>query len=164
MPAGTDGSSRLPESQICEINGVSQQYRQSLVRRGLVRPARSAGCTIRDAVELAAIKALSDALTASDATVAAKQITALLSDAVPGPRLDAVYDRQYKRLDLARSDAELRGLVIHGRPVTVVALAEPMAAVGDAFRRLAQLRTSGSRRGASTRARRGGATGRGGEP
>lgn len=161
MATSADGSSRLPEAQICEINGVSQQYRQTLVRRELARPAAPGGCTIRDALELAAIKALRDALASRDAPLAAKQLAGLLSGAVPGERLDVVFDRRYKRLCVARSDAELRGLVIHARPVTVIPLAERMAAVGDAFRRLAEARGPSSQGGASNR-RRGRAASRGG--
>ena len=90
---------------------------------------------------------LSDSLPSSDAKIGAKQLVAVLSDVVPGDRLDVVFDRQYKRLDVARTDAELRELVITMRPLTVIPLAERLADVTDAFRRLVELT------GASTRAK-----------
>lgn len=142
MPARTDDSSTLSEAQLCEINGVSQQYRQALVRRNLIRRAPTGGCTLMDALELAAIIALSEVLPTGDVPLAVDQLTGLLGSAVPGNRFDVVYDRQYKRLGVARDDEELREMVVHGRPVSVVALAERLAEIGDAFRRVA-----GSRRG-----------------
>jgi hypothetical protein len=151
----SDDSSRLPEAQICEINGVSQQYRQTLVRRGLVRQAPKGGCTLGDALELAAIKVLSDMLGAGDVALAAQQLGSLFGEVVLGKRLDVVYDRQYKRVDIARSDAELRALVIHGRPANVLSLAERFEEVGDAFRRIAALGDSRRRVGGARGARRG---------
>jgi uncharacterized protein (DUF2267 family) len=147
VPNPADDSPRLSEAQVCEINGVSQQYRQTLVRRSLVRPAPSEGCTIRDAIELAAIRTLRDHLSSADAALAAEQLWPILHDAAWGDRLEAVYDRQYKRLDVARDDAQLRILVSHGRPVQVVVLTERLAEVRAAFRRVAGLAaTSGRQR------------------
>jgi hypothetical protein len=151
--AGSDDSSRLPEAQVCEINGVSQQYRQTLVRRKLLRHAPASGCTIRDALELAAVKALSEVLPAGDVPPAANQLIAQLGDIIPGERIDAVYDRQYKRLQLVRDDASLREMVLHGRPVSVIPLADRLAEVGDAFRRIAGLGVAGRRQGPRQRKR-----------
>ena len=153
MHSRPDATSTLTEAQVCEINGVSQQYRQTLVRRKLVRRAPVGGCTIRDALELAAITALSDVLPAGDLPLAVQQLSSLLGGMVPGERVDAVYDRQYKRLDVARDDAALRGMVVHGRPVSVVPLADRLSEVGDAFGRIVGLRGAGRRPGAGRRKR-----------
>ena len=102
---------------------------------GEARPrarAPAAGCTVRDALELAAVKRLSDALGSSDANLAARQLGEVLVDIVPAGRLELVYDRQYKRLAAARDDTQLRALVSHGRPVTVLALEECFAEVSNA--------------------------------
>ncbi len=55
MATSADGSSRLPEAQICEINGVSQQYRQTLVLGRGVAAARDAGVPIAEVARLAGI-------------------------------------------------------------------------------------------------------------
>jgi hypothetical protein len=154
MKAMPDVSQRLSETQVCEINGVSQQYRQSLVKRELVQAAGK-GCTLPDALELAVIKAFNDALPTSDATLATRQMKEVLADLIPGERLDAIYDRQYKRLAIARTDGDLRALVAHGRPVSVIPLSDRMAAVGDAFRRLLAAGSAGSGSKRPTESRQG---------
>jgi hypothetical protein len=139
MPERSDIPPTLTEAQICEINGVSQQYRKTLVRRKIVRPAQPNGCTVRDALELAAIIALKQALAPSDVVLALPQLAEHLGASLPGGRLDAVYDRQHKRLLVARDDASLRAMLLHGRPVSVIPLAERLADVADACRRIASV-------------------------
>lgn len=130
---------RLSEAKICEIVGVSQQQRQQLVARDLLRAAPAEGCSLRDALELAACVLLSEVLELRAARLAWKQLQPELATAVPGKRLDAVFDARLGSLSLARSDAELAALVRTGRPVHVVELGLRLQHVGDAFRRWAEV-------------------------
>jgi hypothetical protein len=130
---------RLSEAKICEIVGVSQQQRQQLVARGLLRAAPASGCSLRDTLELAACVLLSEVLELRAARLAWTQLQPALAAAIPGTRLDAVFDLRLGSLGLARSDAELATLVRTGQPVHVIELGPRLQEVGDAFRRWAQV-------------------------
>jgi len=133
MAARTDV--RLAEAKICEIAGTSQQQRQHLVSRGLLRAAPDAGCTLRDAIELAALLVLQAQLETRAATLAWRQLRPELAQLVPGSRLDVVFDLRLGQLALARADDELANAVRTGGPVQVIELGRRLQAVGDAFRR-----------------------------
>ena len=135
MVTRSDSRPTLAEARLCEICGVTQQYRRSLVKKKFLRAAPRGGCTLRDALELTAVKVMSDAMGAQDTTAALLQLDAVFTDSLPVGRFDLVYDLQLKLLSLARDDGTLRGLVAHGRPVRVFELGERFAQVGDAFRR-----------------------------
>jgi hypothetical protein len=130
---------RLSEAKICEIAGSSQQQRQQLVSRGLLRAAPDAGCTLRDAIELAALLRLQEQLETRAATLAWSQLRRELAALVPGSRLDAVFDLRLGRLALARADDELTDAVRTGGPVQVIEIGRRLQEVGDAFRRWAEV-------------------------
>jgi hypothetical protein len=154
MAARTDTKMTLPEARVCEICGVTQQYRKTLVDRELVRAVPRGGCTLRDALELVAIREMSGPLGTVDHVVAVTQLSAVLADTLPTGRFDVVYDLQHKLLSVARDDSQLRDLVSHGRLVRVFALGEPFAQTGDAFRRLAAAVVRSSRRSSPASSRK----------
>lgn len=133
----TDSTRRLSEAKLCEIVGVSQQYRQSLGRRKLLERTRRDGCTRTDAIELAAIERLSHHLSPHEVAVAWRQLRQLLREALPGRRLDVVFDRALGTATVVRSDAELRAAVMSGRAINVVELGPRLQEVIDAFNRWA---------------------------
>jgi hypothetical protein len=137
IAARTDSTRRLSEAKLCEIVGVSQQYRQSLGRRKLLERAGRDGCTRTDAIELAAIERLSHHLSPNEVVVAWRQLGQQLREALPGGRLDIVFDRALGTATIVRSDAELRAAVITGRAVSVVELGPRLQEVVDAFNRWA---------------------------
>jgi len=130
---------RLAEAKVCEIVGTSQQQRRQLVGRDLLRAAPAGGCTLRDALELAALVELQSHLEARAARVAWGQLKPQLAELVPGARLDIVFDIRLGRIQLARSDAELAKAVRARSPVQVVELGPRLQEVGDAFRRWAEV-------------------------
>jgi hypothetical protein len=130
---GTDV--RLSESKICEIVGVSQQQRQSLVKRGLLQAAPQGGCRLVDALELASVSVLSSKLSASAAALAWKQLQPELRRGIAGPRLELVVDLELGSAAVARTDAELATAVLSGRPVKVIELGSRLQEIGDAYRR-----------------------------
>jgi hypothetical protein len=130
---------RLAEARICEIVGTSQQQRRQLVSRDLLRAAPAAGCTLRDAFELAALVELQDQLETRAARVAWSQLRAQLAELVPGTRLEVVFDLRLGSIRLARSDTELAQAVRVRRPIQVIELGTRLQEVGDAFRRWADV-------------------------
>lgn len=159
MPTRTDKTT-LPEARVCEICGVTQQYRRTLVMRNLLRKAPKGGCTLRDALELITVRVMSDAMGALDTTAAVMQLDAAFADSLPAGRFDLIYDVQQKLLSVARDEATLRELVAHGRPVRVFALGEQFAQTGDAFRRTAAAVKASRRRSSSSATGTGTGTGR----
>lgn len=130
---------RLAEAKVCEIVGTSQQQRRQLVSRDLVRAVPAAGCTLRDALELAALVALQDQLDTRAARVAWSQLKPHLAELLPGARLDVVFDLRLGSIRLARSDAELAEAVRTRSPVHVIELGPRLQQVGDAFRLWAEV-------------------------
>lgn len=137
ITARTDNTRRLSEAKLCEVVGVSQQYRQSLSRRNLLERTGRVGCTRTDAIELAAIERLSHHLSPNEVVVAWRQLRQLLRETLPGRRLDVVFDRALGTTTVVRSDAEVRAAVISGRAVNVVELGPRLQEVIDAFNRWA---------------------------
>ena len=152
MASRTDSTRLLSEAKICEIVGVSQQYRQSLIKRKLIAAASHRGCSRTDAVELAAIEHLSHRLTPAEVTVAWRQLGSQLRDTVPRGRIDVVFDRSLGTATLVRSDAELRAAVTSGRAVNVLELGPRLEEVLEAFTRWVDATTTSA--GQATRARR----------
>src|SRR4051794_14752907 len=113
---------RLAEAKVCEIVGTSQQQRRQLVGRDLLRAAPARGCTLRDAIELAALLELQDHLETRAARVAWSQLRPQLAELVPGARLDVVFELRLGRIRLARSDADLAENVKVHDPVQVIEL------------------------------------------
>lgn len=139
MVRGADALPRVSELKLCELVGVSQQHRQSLVRRNMLdRPAK-AGCTATDAVELATIERLARHLTPSELAVAWKELRPQIRDIVPKGRLDVVFDRELGSTEVVRDDGSLRAAVISGRTVRVIELGPRLQEVLDGFRRWADL-------------------------
>ena len=155
ITGGTDGTRRIFEAKLCEIVGVSQQYRQSLGRRQLVRRASRGGCTRTDVIELAAIERLAHHLSPNEVSVAWAQLREQLRGTLPGGQLDVVFDRALGTATIARTDAELRAAVISGRAMLVVELGLRLQEVLDAFNRWASIPTatteSRTRRGRQSR-------------
>ncbi|MDQ2983078.1 MAG: hypothetical protein M3R70_03995 [Actinomycetota bacterium] len=133
-----DDRLRLSELKLCEIVGVSQPYRQSLVKRKMLEPAPQSGCSPNDAVELAILERLGHHLSPSEVAVAWKQLRPRIRELVPKGRLDLVFSRELGGAELARDDASLRTAVIGGRPVRVLELGPRLQEVLDAFRRWAE--------------------------
>jgi hypothetical protein len=94
MSRSTDEGLRVSELKLCELVGVSQQYRQSLVKRGLLARAGRSGCTATDAVELATIERLGHHLRPGEVAVAWKDLRPQMRTIVPKGRLDVVFDSQ----------------------------------------------------------------------
>jgi hypothetical protein len=139
---------------VCEIAGTSQQRRQGWVKRQWLRKATRDGCGLRDALELAQLKALIDVLGPTDGPVAWLQVRTDLDEPFSTGPLDVVFDVQFKRAVVARADTDLRAVIAHGRPIRVVALASMRAHTADAFHRLAEISAS-ARSGTTKPARRG---------
>jgi hypothetical protein len=135
MSRSTDEGLRVSELKLCELVGVSQQYRQSLVQRGLLARAGRSGCTATDAVELATIERLGHHLRPGEVAVAWKDLRPQMRTIVPKGRLDVVFDSQLGSAAIVRDDATLRQAVVSGRPVLVVELGPRLQEVLDAFRR-----------------------------
>ena len=135
MAKRADVRGKLSELKLCELVGVTQQYRQSLVRRGLLDAARAAGCGQTDAIELAALNALARHLSPSELAVAWTELRSQLRDVVPKGRLDVVFDHELGSAQIVRDDGALRTAVINGRPVRAVELGPRLQEVLDAFRR-----------------------------
>jgi hypothetical protein len=129
---------RLSELRLCEVVGTSQQQRQHLVGRGLLRPAPDAGCNVRDAIELSALLQLQQELETRAAALAWSQLQPKLASIIPGARLDVVFDLRLGVLTIARSDAELAAAVTTGRPSQVIELGSRLQEVSDGFRRWAK--------------------------
>jgi hypothetical protein len=138
MASRTDSTRILSEAKICEIVGVSQQYRQSLVKRKLIEPTARRRCSRTDAIELAAIERLSQHLTPTEVTVAWRQLGPQVRDTVPRGQIDVVFDRALGIATLVRSDAGLRAAVTSGRSVNVLELGRRLEEVLDAFTRWAE--------------------------
>ena len=151
MTTGTDALRRLSELRLCELVGVSQPYRQSLVKRKILDPPPKAGCTATDAVELATIERLARHLTPSELAVAWKELRPLMRDMVPKGRFDVVFDRELGLAVIVRDDAALRAAVITGRVVRVIELGPRLQEVLDGFRRWAEAPPSTAPRQRRTR-------------
>jgi hypothetical protein len=137
MPKRTDV--RLSEAKLCEIAGISQQQRQQLVRRLLLRPAPDAGCSVKDAIELAALLTVQEHLEASTARLAWAQLQPLLDGLIPSVPLEMVFDLRLGVLTLARTDGEVAAATRIAGPVQVVDLGKRLQEAGDAFRRWAEV-------------------------
>jgi hypothetical protein len=135
MVKGTDERGKLSELKVCEIVGISQQQRQSRVRRGLLDPAPSDGCGQTDVVEMATLEHLGRHLSPSELAVAWNELRPQLSSILPKGRLDVVFDRELGSAQIVRDDQALRAAVISGRPVLVIELGPRLLEVLDAFRR-----------------------------
>src|SRR5712692_417320 len=124
----------LSESRTSDLVGVSQQTRGAWVKRGLLE-ARPSGCTLLDALELAALAALAAQLAPSEVNVGWPQLRAVMGRELPGIRFDVVFDRQLGAIEVARSAEDLRDLVVLGRPVIVTPLGPRLVEIAEAFRR-----------------------------
>jgi hypothetical protein len=152
MTKGSDERGKLSELKLCELVGVTQQHRQSLVRRGMLDAAPAAGCSQTDAIELATLASLGRHLSPSELAVAWSELRLQLRDVVPKGRLDVVFDRELGSTQIVRDDQALRTAVISGRPMRIVELGPRLQEVLDAFRRWAAIPTSAPR-GTSNRRR-----------
>lgn len=128
---------RLSELKVCEIVGISQQKRQSLVKRELLNAVDRRGCSVMDAVELAAIERLSHHLSPSDIAASWVGLQTQIRSLVPRGRIDVVFDRQLGQARIVRDDEALRGAVAIGRPVQVIELGPRLEEVAEAFQRWA---------------------------
>jgi hypothetical protein len=153
----TDSTTGLSEAKVCEIVGVSQQYRQSLVRRKFVAEANPAGCGRTDAIELATIKRLADHLTPNEVTVAWTQLRDAFRDTMPGRQLDVVFDRELGTASIVRTDDDLRTAVIIGHTVVVVELGPRLQEIVDAFNRWSAVAAPARERGPRSNRRTGAA-------
>lgn len=153
MTKETDGRGKLSELKLCEIVGVTQQQRQALVRRGLLDPAPSGGCSQTDVIELATFEHLGKHLSPSELAVAWNELLPRLGSILPKGRLDVVFDRELGSAEIVRDDQTLRSAVISGRPVRVIELAPRLQEVLDAFRRWASAPTAAPKKRASQRSR-----------
>jgi hypothetical protein len=155
MAKGTDERGKLSELKLCEIVGVTQQRRQALVRRGLLDPAPSGGCSQTDAVELATLEHLGRSLSPRELAVAWGELRPQLRTIVAKGRLDIVFDRELGSAQIVRDDQALRVAVIGGRPMRVIEVGPRLQEVLDAFRRWAAVpvtvppKTKASRKNAS---------------
>src|SRR5437867_13150629 len=122
MGRRVDDRRRLSELKLCEIVGVSQPYRQSLVKRKMLEPPPQSGCSANDAVELATLERLGHHLSPSEVAVAWKQLRPRLRELVPKGRLDVVFSRELGAVEIARDNASLRTAVTGGKPVQVLEL------------------------------------------
>jgi hypothetical protein len=142
---------RLTDRRVCQILGITQQRRQALVKRGLIGRTPKGGASLGNALELAGLLAVVDALGATEGAVAWGQLSPTLRSVVPGPRLDVVYQQRLGVVALARTDADVRRLTADHGPAVVIDLGLRLAAVADAFRRFAAVsptRRKGSAEGA----------------
>jgi hypothetical protein len=152
MAKGTDERGKLSELKLCELVGVTQQYRQSLVRRGMLDAAPATGCTQTDAIELATFGCLGRHLSPSELAVAWSELRPKLRGVVAKGRLDVVFDRELGSTEIVRDDQALRDAVISGRPMLVVEIGPRLQEVLDGFRRWAAVPTTTPKR-TSTRRR-----------
>lgn len=139
MPSRSDSTRRLTEAQVCEISGTSQQRRQQWVKRSWLRKATSAGCGLRDALELVQLKTLIEVLGPADGAIAWLQVREGLEQPFPADPLDVVFDSQTKEAAIVTGGTDLRAMIAHGRPIRVVALAAVRGQTAEAFRRVADL-------------------------
>lgn len=146
MAKGTDERGKLSELKLCELVGVTQQHRQSLVRRGMLEMAPPVGCSQTDAIELATLNALARHLSPSELAVAWSELRPQLRAVVPKGRLDVVFDRELGSTEIVRDDQTLRRAVISGRSMRVVELGPRLQEVLDAFRRWSAVPKSAPRR------------------
>ncbi len=139
MAKRVDDGLRLSELKLCEIVGVSQPHRQSLVKRKMLDPPSPRGCGASDAVELATLERLGRHLSPSEVAVAWKELRPRLRELVPKGRFDVVFSRELGGVEIVRDDATLRAAVIGGGPVQVIELGPRLQEVLDAFRRWAEV-------------------------
>jgi hypothetical protein len=137
MSACPDGT-YLTEAQICELCGTSQQRRQSLVKRGLLRKVATPGCVVHDALELAQLLLLIGTLGPTDAALAWRQVRGELQAQSTGDELNVLFDTELKQASVLEGSKGLRALMDHGRPVRLVALAARRSEIAVAFRRVAE--------------------------
>jgi hypothetical protein len=145
MARRTDAGPRLSELKLCELVGVSQQYRQSLVKRDMLAPAGRSGCAATDAVELATVELLGRHLRPGEVAVAWNDLRFQMRGIVPKGRLDVVFDCQLGSALVVRDDTALRQAVVTGRPVRVIELGPRLQEVLDAFRRWSEATRPGTR-------------------
>lgn len=131
-------SDRISQEALCEIAGVTVSARREWAKRKRLREAGRAKYGERDAIELAALRALMECLGPTDAPIAWDQIKKQVSSASRNEQLVAIFDRQDKAAAVESSIRGLRARLVYGHPTTVVDLAEPIARVRLAFFRLLQ--------------------------
>lgn len=132
MAAQSDGPT-ANETLVCEVTGVSQQLRHRwLVKHGLRRQPRGQ-YEERDARELAALRAILEALGPADGTIAWSLIQDQLPQRWHQRPLILLFDRQDKRAELATSADEVAEALHYAQPVMAVRLDDPVARAARAF-------------------------------
>jgi hypothetical protein len=126
---------RLSERKLCEMIGIPQAQRRALVDRGVLRPVGREGCSLHDAIELAAYQRLAQVLLPREVAVAWEQLREALSRRVPSGTFDLVFDKQMGTAELAFNAREVRRLIAHERPVHLIQLGPRLREISDAFRR-----------------------------
>jgi hypothetical protein len=135
LATATDGKT-LTEGQICQLGGVSHQRRKTWVERKLLREPPAEGCHRSDARGLAQLRLLFDVLGPTDGAAAWQQVSAEIEADETGGVLDILFDIELKQATVVRKRNLVGGLVAHGRPVRLVALAGRRAEIDAAFDRL----------------------------
>jgi hypothetical protein len=131
----SDGKS-LTEAQICDLTGVSHQRRKTWVSRGLLRDTPRGGCQRVDALALAEVRLLIDALGSTDGAAAWQQVGSELQACAPPGGVYLLFDTELKLATVLRETSAVGGLIAHGRPVRLVALTERREEIDAAFNRL----------------------------
>jgi hypothetical protein len=135
MAQPADGTG-LSETQICELAGVTRQRRESWVDRGLLEEAPASGCRLREALDVAQLRALISALGPTDGVAAWQQTGEEIAAIAAEERVGVLFDLERKRAELVDEEAKLSEKINHGRPVRLVDLGEVRREVGAAFARL----------------------------
>lgn len=135
LSMGTDGET-LSESQICQLAGVSHQRRKNWVERKLLREPPADGCHLSDARSLAQLRLLVDVLGPTDGAAAWQQVSATVEADETNDVLDILFDLELKQATVVHERNLVGGLLAHGRPVRLVALAGRRAEIDAAFDRL----------------------------
>lgn len=136
MAPKPDSFPGLSASRLCSLTGVRPQTRETWVRRGLLRAARTYGEL--DVIEQAVLKALL-------ATVPKSQVEHVWHELRPSLRRlsqgDAVWvwDPETRRATDATDDEALRAAVVHGRPVYALPVGQIAVEARSVYR--AEVRT-----------------------
>ena len=135
MARNPDGQTGLSEALLCEVVGCSPQLRRTWIKRGLLASTRGPLGEL-DALELATLSRLQEALGPRDCGLVWSSVRQLLRDELVRGRWDLVVDLQYKTASVARDDEAVAKSVRHGRSVRVLPLGDELAPLVDAVGRL----------------------------
>lgn len=136
MPPAPDGTKRTSEQQLSELVGIAAPLRQDWAKRGRLERRGRAGYKEADAVELAALKAMVDALGASDGPIAWAATRSTISAHADDPELVLVFDVQDKTAHAVSDMSLVRRAAPYGHRVLIVDLANPIQRVRAAFERV----------------------------